>query len=207
MQVEYHRLHAFTTTRFHTGNPAAVFLLSSSPSSLSAESRQNLATEANLPNSVFLNPATTTSEGDEIPTYAADFYSRRAQIPLCGHATLCAASHLFSTTETGSDVIRFETVLSGTVYARREEGGRVAIDFPANHDGLVELDEGDDRSKKAVQGVLEAVEGLREEDVLAVAWVPLGPIVELATEVDLGGLKVDVEGFVSPRITMRRQRI
>lgn len=85
------------------------------------------------------------------------------------------------------------------MFAEKEEDGRIAIDFPANHDGFTDLSEVDGRWEKTIKAVLQAAPSLDEEDIVNVAWVPLGPIVELKTSVDLKKLRVDVSDFASPR--------
>ncbi|ORY88282.1 hypothetical protein BCR35DRAFT_301809 [Leucosporidium creatinivorum] len=209
--IEYHRLHAFTspsfgTGRFGSGNPAAVFVRDPTVPSPSLEVLQQLATEADLPNTAVIAPLPSTDADEDVPTYSADYYSRKSRIPLCGHATLCAAQIIFETSLSAQKV-RFETALAGIVFAEKQEDGRIAIDFPANHDGFRDVGREDERWEKTVKAVLKAAPSLTREDVVNVAWVPLGPIVELKTEVDLKKLEVDVSEFpaLSPKMVIFTQ--
>lgn len=66
--IEYHRLHAFTSTsfgtgRFGSGNPAAVFVLDPAVPAPSLDVLQQLSTEADLPNTAVIAPLPATEGG------------------------------------------------------------------------------------------------------------------------------------------------
>jgi hypothetical protein len=70
--IEYHRLHAFTsasfgTGRFGSGNPAAVFVLDPGVPTPSLQVLQQLATEADLPNTAVITPLPTAEGGKLSP--------------------------------------------------------------------------------------------------------------------------------------------
>lgn len=77
-------LDSFTDTAF-AGNPAGVIF---HDGSLTGDLMQRIAGELHL-ESAFLTPA-PTSDGD----YAVAFYTGAKRIPLCGHATIAAATAL-----------------------------------------------------------------------------------------------------------------
>lgn len=107
------------TDRPFGGNPAAVCLL---VEPADAEWMQNVAAEMNLSETAFLVP-----QGD---AFSLRWFTPRAEVDLCGHATLASAHVLW--TEGRIDAGRpavFET-LSGTLTAVRT-GDWIEMDFPA----------------------------------------------------------------------------
>jgi PhzF family phenazine biosynthesis protein len=116
---------AFTDHAF-AGNPAAVCLLP--PSSTDAW-KQSLAAEMNLSETAFVEPAAApdSSSGN---IFNLRWLTPKAEVPLCGHATLASAHALWeegivpSTQEIGFDT------LSGRLRARRSPDG-ITLDFPA----------------------------------------------------------------------------
>ena len=100
-----------------TGNPAAVVWLSTAPSSSSSQQQeawmQQVAAEFNLSETAFVWPLGVSSQQPQ-PTphhhtattmmFGIAYYTPTVQVALCGHATLAAASVLFSTGRVGHDV-------------------------------------------------------------------------------------------------------
>jgi PhzF family phenazine biosynthesis protein len=125
MSLKILQVDAFTSEPFK-GNPAAVCLLD--------EPRddgwmQKVAREMNLPETAFLIPS-----GDEFPLR---WFAPRAEVDLCGHATLASAHVLW---EEGIlkpfETARFETK-SGPLTAEKR-GDLIEMDFPAEPERAVE---------------------------------------------------------------------
>lgn len=113
-----YQVDAFTEHPFK-GNPAAVCLLSGSESNIWM---QNLASEMNLSETAFLLP-----EGE---SWQLRWFTPKAEVDLCGHATLASAMVLFEMRPTLRDrAIKFQT-RSGELKALWVDGG-VELDFPA----------------------------------------------------------------------------
>jgi PhzF family phenazine biosynthesis protein len=199
--LRFHTLDAFTTTAF-TGNPAAVFLPPSRTLFDDTTLLLNLSKEFSLPNTAVLFPLATDSSS---PIYSARFFSRTKEITLCGHASL-AASHALFTLYHSATTITLETTLAGTLHAHKGADGRVTLDFPADHTVLKPLEEAEGRYQRIVMAVLLAAPSLQIENIVGLAWGGLGPIVELTSEVDLKGLRVDVGGFVSYSLSLSSSR-
>ena len=88
MQVD-----SFTSEAFK-GNPAAVCLLSSP---LDDAHRQRIASELNLSETAFVEPATATAGAFHTHNhFKLRWFTPRTEVPLCGHATLAAAAILSS---------------------------------------------------------------------------------------------------------------
>lgn len=113
MSLELTVVDAFAKRAF-TGNPAAVALVEQYPSD---DMMRLVAMEMNLSETAFVRLRT---DGD----YDLRWFTPAAEVELCGHATLAAASVL------GGNP-RFHT-LSGLLTARNLADGRVELDFPAD---------------------------------------------------------------------------
>lgn len=119
--IELFTIDAFTNEPFK-GNPAAVCLLDEE-----ADERwmQLVAAEMNLSETAFVAPMAGGS-GE----YGLRWFTPKAEVELCGHATLAAAHALWQTGRLAlHDQARFMTK-SGLLTAWREEE-RIAMDFPA----------------------------------------------------------------------------
>ena len=128
------QVDAFTDRPFG-GNPAAVCLLDRE---VDDEWMQSVAAEMNLSETAFVD---TRDGGGELPLR---WFTPRAEVALCGHATLASAHALWQegARPAGSE-IRFST-RSGVLIAS-EEDGEIQLDFPATApepasppDGLLE---------------------------------------------------------------------
>ena len=110
---------AFAQTPF-AGNPAAVCL---SADELSDETKQAIARELNLSETVFIR---RQGEG-----YAIRWFTPTLEAPLVGHATLAAAHVVLERLEPGRDAVTFFSRASGALAAYRAEGC-LAIELPAD---------------------------------------------------------------------------
>src|SRR5262249_55163348 len=109
---------AFTAHAF-AGNPAAVCLLDAPRPD---KWMQSLAAEMNLSETAFLVPE---SDGFELR-----WFTPKAEVDLCGHATLASAHVLWSENRHHRDhAIRFHT-RSGLLTASHDDGF-IVLDFPA----------------------------------------------------------------------------
>ena len=121
-------LDAFTPRPF-AGNPAAVCLLDGPrPEAW----MQALAAEMNLSETAFL-----LGEGD---AFRLRWFTPKAEVDLCGHATLASAHVLWSEGVSALPVLRFHT-RSGLLAAARE-GDSMILDFPAVRAAPVSEDPG-----------------------------------------------------------------
>nr|XP_018909210.1 PREDICTED: uncharacterized protein LOC109038569 [Bemisia tabaci]XP_018909219.1 PREDICTED: uncharacterized protein LOC109038569 [Bemisia tabaci] len=117
MPLEFHHVDAFAEAPF-TGNPAAVYRLDTW---LPDDLLQKIAREHNLSETVFV-----AREG---ATWRIRWFTPRAEVKLCGHATLAAAHVLFSVYGTGGDRLEFSS-RAGSLSVTCE-ADRLTLDFPA----------------------------------------------------------------------------
>jgi len=114
-----HLIDAFADGPF-TGNPAAVVFLDAVRDD---RWMQLVAMEMNQAETAFLRQ----QEGG----FALRWFTPKAEVRLCGHATLASAHFLWeSGTLAAGALAEFET-LSGRLTARQAEGGGITIDLPA----------------------------------------------------------------------------
>jgi PhzF family phenazine biosynthesis protein len=112
------QVDSFTTTPF-TGNPAGVCLLQSAP----PESwLQAMAAEMNLSETAFLIP-----EGEA--RFSLRWFTPKAEVPLCGHATLASAHILWSECDLSPEQELTFITRSGELTAKRENNW-IRLDFP-----------------------------------------------------------------------------
>ena len=116
MQLDFHQIDAFTSRPF-AGNPAMVYRLDSW---LSDTLMQQIAAEHNLAETAFL-----VKEG---AVWHIRWFTPRAEVPLCGHATLASAHVLFEQYGEPGEALDF-TCQSGALRVTRE-GARLVLDFP-----------------------------------------------------------------------------
>ncbi len=117
--MRIHVVDAFADRPF-TGNPAAVCVL---PGPADPAWMQRVAMEMNLSETAFVRPG-----GDE---FELRWFTPKAEVALCGHATLGSAHVLYETGAVDEGrPIRFRTLRSGVLTVRRE-GPMYAMDFPA----------------------------------------------------------------------------
>jgi PhzF family phenazine biosynthesis protein len=121
MPVPILHVDAFTTDHPFSGNPAGVCLLDTpAPESWMAA----VAAELNLPETAFVWPAGGAAR------FGLRWWSPRAEIPLCGHATLATGFALaVASCVDPAATLTFETA-SGEL-TTRPEGNLIELDFPA----------------------------------------------------------------------------
>jgi PhzF family phenazine biosynthesis protein len=118
MQLPLFQVDAFTS-RVFGGNPAAVVPLDRW---LPDATLQAVALENNLSETAFFVR--------EAAGHHLRWFTPTQEVDLCGHATLAAAWVLFERLEPGLTRVEFAS-RSGTLTVTREEGGLLALDFPA----------------------------------------------------------------------------
>jgi PhzF family phenazine biosynthesis protein len=118
MRLPLFQVDAFTS-RVFGGNPAAVVPLDRW---LPDATLQALALENNLSETAFFVR--------EAAGHHLRWFTPTQEVDLCGHATLASAHVLFELLEPGLTRVEFAT-RSGTLTVTREEGGLLAMDFPA----------------------------------------------------------------------------
>ncbi len=119
MRIPYFQVDAFAEVPFR-GNPAGVCPLSDSwPSE---RLLQQIAEENNLAETAFF----LGSRG----AYHLRWFTPRAEVDLCGHATLASAWVVFQILEPGCSCVCF-TTRSGELTVTKELDGRLCMDFPA----------------------------------------------------------------------------
>ena len=118
MRIPLYQLDAFSDKPFE-GNPAAVCPLDSW---LDDDVLQKIAAENNLSETAFFVP--------DGAGFGLRWFTPRAEVDLCGHATLATAWVIFNLLETDRGTLRFET-RSGELVVRRGEDGLLLMDFPA----------------------------------------------------------------------------
>jgi PhzF family phenazine biosynthesis protein len=119
MKLPFYWIDAFASRVFQ-GNPAGVVPLQSWP-----EDRlmQMIAFENGLAETAFFVPTGSNR-------YHLRWFAPRAEVDLCGHATLAAAFVVFNELTGGDDSVVFDS-RSGPLPVTRKDGGLLEMDFPA----------------------------------------------------------------------------
>ncbi|GAA4364910.1 PhzF family phenazine biosynthesis protein [Hymenobacter saemangeumensis] len=121
MTTPLYHIDAFAQTPF-SGNPAGVCPLTSwLPDGL----MQQIAAENNLAETAFFVPR--AEAGAE---YEIRWFTPAAEVDLCGHATLASAHVLWQHLGFAHEQVTFHSQ-SGPLRVRREESGRLVLDFPS----------------------------------------------------------------------------
>lgn len=118
MKLSIYQADAFASGLFK-GNPAAVVPLREW---LSDELMQQIAMENNLSETAFF-----IHEGDR---FHIRWFTPKAEVRLCGHATLATAHVLFNELNFQGDLLEFES-LSGILTVKKV-GDRLQLNFPAD---------------------------------------------------------------------------
>lgn len=116
MRLEFHQVDAFTSQPF-SGNPAMVYRLDAW---LADGLMQQIAAEHNLAETAFL-----VKEGVH---WHIRWFTPKAEVPLCGHATLASAHVLFD--RYGEPGVRIDFICQSGVLRVSREGARLVLDFP-----------------------------------------------------------------------------
>ncbi|MCR4378897.1 MAG: PhzF family phenazine biosynthesis protein [Rhodospirillales bacterium] len=117
-----YQIDSFATEVFR-GNPAAVCVLDVWPTD---DVMQAVAAENNLSETAFLGPDKTGTAN-----YELRWFTPKAEVDLCGHATLATAWVLFFERGHGENTVRFLTK-SGILTVARGDDGVLTMDFPQN---------------------------------------------------------------------------
>ena len=126
-KIKIFQVDAFAHTLF-SGNPAAVCPLESW---LDNDIMQSIAQENNLSETAFVDL-------DQWP-YGIRWFTPKAEVDLCGHATLAAAKILFDRIlEREKNDISF--VSARGILSAKKIGKRIYLDFPADFPREVQLD-------------------------------------------------------------------
>ena len=126
MKYTMYQIDAFTD-RIFGGNPAAVFLMDEW---LPDELMQQIAMENNLSETAF------AVKQDAL--WHIRWFTPRAEVALCGHATLATAYAIFNETEHNGDYLRFQSLHSGFLDVRKD-GNWLILDFPADDLGAIPI--------------------------------------------------------------------
>lgn len=158
---------AFTSKPF-SGNPAAVCILQKA-----ADERwmQTVASEMNLSETAFLHP--------EESGYRLRWFTPKAEVKLCGHATLASAHVLWEEGHSTAGRLEFHT-LSGLLTAERI-GKQIELNFPAEAVEEIEVPSG-------------LIDALGVEPILT-GKTPSRYFVEIASAHILRNLKPDISGI------------
>lgn len=124
MKLKIYQADAFAASLFK-GNPAAVVPLANW---LPDETLQQIAAENNLSETAFFIP-----EGDH---FHIRWFTPKAEVNLCGHATLATAHILFNELNFQGELILFNSK-SGILTVKKVED-KLQLDFPADFAQLVE---------------------------------------------------------------------
>ncbi len=152
MSLPLFQVDAFADRPF-SGNPAAVCLLDAPREEAWM---QRVAAEMNLSETAFL------VRRSEAPVYDLRWFTPRAEVDLCGHATLASAHALWEQGELPPDApAAFET-RSGRLTARRGADGWITMDFPADPEAQTTAPE----SLAEALGVAPVYVGKSREDYL-----------------------------------------
>jgi len=118
MKIPLYQVDAFTSTVF-SGNPAAVCPLERW---LDDEILAAIAAENNLSETAFFVK--------QNENYELRWFTPKAEVDLCGHATLASAFVIFKFLDSQKTALSFQTKKSGTLVVRKENN-LLAMDFPA----------------------------------------------------------------------------
>ena len=113
--ISIYLVDAFTKEPFK-GNPAAVCILQNK---LEDNILQFIASEMNLSETAFLR-SLEEKPFEETKTFSLRWFTPTVEVPLCGHATLAAATVLFYDINILKDELMFETK-SGILSAKKEK--------------------------------------------------------------------------------------
>ena len=179
-ELTLYQVDAFASEVF-SGNPAAVCPLQAW---LSDKVLQSIAEENNVSETAFFVPQ---DDGFHIR-----WFTPKAEVNLCGHATLASAFILFEKLNWGQEVVTFES-RSGRLSVCRSDDGLI-LDFPSLPGTLCEP------PRALVNGLgCEPLEVLVSENYMAVFEreediVAISPNLDALTQLDLSGVIATAQG-------------
>ena len=155
--------HLVYKTKGYLGNPAGVIICGSEwPNEM-----QKIAAEINQNETAFIKGAINNQN------FELKWFTPTCEVPLCGHATLAAASVIFKEYQSQFNEISFET-LSGQLIVTKTEHG-YSMDFPAEIPASLTSEQHDlasnlwDIIKKSFENpphYIEAVLGIRTKKLI-----------------------------------------
>ena len=172
MELTLYQVDAFTDQVFK-GNPAAIVPLDTwLPDAL----LQSIALENNLSETAYFVP------GERSGQYHLRWFTPKAEVDLCGHATLATAYVIFNELASDRSELTFETV-SGPLTVVRNDDGSMRMDFPAFSAEVVE-------DKDILTNITQAIgarplEVYRDDDLMAV-FGEQDQVARLAPRAELG---------------------
>ncbi len=120
MELTIRQVDAFTRKPF-AGNPAAVCVVETFPE---AAFMQSVANEMNLSETAFVR---RREDGE----WDLRWFTPKAEVDLCGHATLATAHTLFEQGLVARDATAVFHTRSGPLRVRRSDSGKLEMDFPS----------------------------------------------------------------------------
>ncbi|KAF8587652.1 phenazine biosynthesis protein [Ramaria rubella] len=191
--INYSVVDAFTSLAFK-GNGAAVIILDPN-CPLPDAILQLIAAEFNLSETAFVTPI-----NPELGRFGLRWFTPKLEVALCGHATLAAASVLFSggsVLPRNIDLIEFETVRSGVLTAKHLLDGRIELEFPSG-----EVAAADDTLTDKVKRLVHHAFGAAEAPVLNfVGWGEGASystylLIEISADYDLENAPINPASFL-----------
>jgi len=125
--IPIHIVDAFTNKKFG-GNSAAVCPLEQE---IPDEKKQLIAMEMNLSETAYISKLQSNDSFEKSHHFKLRWFTPVTEVPLCGHATLASAYVLFHVYGNQNKELKFDTVSSGTLIARKD-GNRIVLDLPLN---------------------------------------------------------------------------
>ena len=180
MELTLYQIDAFTDKVFK-GNPAAVCPLDRWPSDTDL---QAIAEENNLSETAFYVPAETG--------FHLRWFTPKAEVDLCGHATLAAAFVIFNFSDYADNTVKFES-RSGELAVTKSDD-LLVMDFPSQPATPCAT------PQLLVEGLGKApIEVLSSKDYMAVFdteedVIALKPNFETLNKLDLRGVMVTAKG-------------
>ena len=180
MELTLYQIDAFTDQVFK-GNPAAVCPLQSW---LSDSDLQAIAAENNLSETAFYIPL--------VSGFHLRWFTPKAEVDLCGHATLATAFVIFNFSDYADNTIRFESRSGQLTVTKRDDW--LVMDFPSQPATPCAT------PQLLVEGLGKApIEVLSSEDYMAVFGteedvMALKPNFDALNKLDLRGVMVTAKG-------------
>jgi PhzF family phenazine biosynthesis protein len=172
MELTIRQVDAFTRKPF-AGNPAAVCVVETFPE---AAFMQSVANEMNLSETAFVR---RREDGE----WDLRWFTPKAEVDLCGHATLATAHTLFEQGLVARDATAVFHTRSGPLRVRRSDSGKLEMDFP---------------SEPANMGFPgELIDNALNTDCLRHAANRMDALAELVTEKELRELTPDMTAIAS----------
>lgn len=181
MEITLYQVDAFSDKAFG-GNPAAVCVLDKW---ISDELMQNIAAEINLSETAFF-----VLEGE---TYKIRWFTPRAEVRMCGHATLAAGHIIITEIDNTLTEVAFDTA-SGTLTVSKISEGNYKLSLPADEVLAVFYEDGLDKLNIDYDSVFQG-----KDDYLMILKneaevVKARPDFKKIAKLDLRGLIITAKG-------------